>query len=125
MTRAAARLKKVGLEVRSRPYSYLDTPQLDLDSLVLYTTSLKMSVSVECWKNMPIYNTESQSVKLCTKTSQRIWSSANFDYMLSPWQAKLVNVPISPSVVGVLFFIVGFVLFLVFQFDTYHWAVWL
>ena len=47
MTRAAVRLKKVGLEVRSRPYSYADTPQLDLDSLVLYTTGLKMSVSNE------------------------------------------------------------------------------
>ena len=41
MTRAAVRLKKVGLEVRSRLYSYADTPQLDLDSLVLYTTGLK------------------------------------------------------------------------------------
>ena len=45
VTRAGARLKKVGMEVRSRPYSYIDTPQLDLDSLVLYTTSLRMSVS--------------------------------------------------------------------------------
>ena len=47
VTRAAVRLKKMGLEVRSRPYSYADTPQLDLDSLVLYTTGLKMSVSNE------------------------------------------------------------------------------
>ena len=45
VTRAAMKLKKTGLEVRSRPYSYTDTPQLDLDSLVMYTTGLKMSVS--------------------------------------------------------------------------------
>ena len=38
-------LKKTGLEIRSRPYSYLDTPQLDLDSLMVYTSGLKMSVS--------------------------------------------------------------------------------
>ena len=43
------KLKKTGLEVRSRPYSYTDTPQLDLDSLVMYTTGLKMSVSGDEW----------------------------------------------------------------------------
>ena len=113
--------------MRSRPYSYLDTPQLDLDSLVLYTTSLKMSVSnCHAFTN----NTESQSVimhknKLSEFGIVKIAKFYLILYALSPWQAKLVNLPISPSVVGVLFFTVEFVLFLVFQLDTYHWAVWL
>ena len=47
MTRSCMRLKKAASEVRARPYSYNDTPQLDLDSLVVFTSSLNMSVSVK------------------------------------------------------------------------------
>ena len=46
VTRSCMRLKKAASEVRARPYSYNDTPQLDLDSLVVFTSSLNMSVSV-------------------------------------------------------------------------------
>lgn len=45
VTRSCMRLKKAASEVRARPYSYNDTPQLDLDSLVTFTSSLNMSVS--------------------------------------------------------------------------------
>ena len=44
VTRSCMRLKKAASEVRARPYSYNDTPQLDLDSLVIFTSSLNMSV---------------------------------------------------------------------------------
>ena len=46
VTRSCMRLKKAATEVRARPYSYNDTPQLDLDSLVTFTSSLNMSVRV-------------------------------------------------------------------------------
>ena len=45
MTRSCSSLKKTATEVRSRPYSYKDTSQLDLDSVVIYTSGLSMSVS--------------------------------------------------------------------------------
>ena len=44
VTRSCMRLKKAASEVRARPYSYNDTPQLDLDSLVIFISSLNMSV---------------------------------------------------------------------------------
>ena len=33
------------MNLRTRPYTYLETSQLDLDSLVLYTTSITVDVS--------------------------------------------------------------------------------
>ena len=44
VTRAGLRLRRTCLEIRSRPYSYTDTPQLDLDSLVLFTNNINMGV---------------------------------------------------------------------------------
>jgi putative effector of murein hydrolase len=41
-------------------------------------------------------------------------------------QAKLISVPVTPAIVAIFFFIIGLVLFLVFQYDTYSsWASWL
>ena len=41
-------------------------------------------------------------------------------------QAKLISVPVTPAIVAIFFFIIGLVLFLVFQYDTYSsWAPWL
>ena len=45
VTKGCTKLKKSVSEVRSRPYSYKDTPQLDLDSLLNYTNGLNLSVS--------------------------------------------------------------------------------
>jgi len=33
------------MELRSRPFAYAEAPQLDLDSLLLYTTSIAVDVS--------------------------------------------------------------------------------
>lgn len=44
MTRACTKLKKSVSEIRSRPYNYKDTAQLDLDSLLSYTNGLDLSV---------------------------------------------------------------------------------
>lgn len=52
LTRACSKLKKVSLELRARPYSYKDTPQLDLDSLVTYTSGLSMSAKLV---SIPVY----------------------------------------------------------------------
>ncbi len=41
-------------------------------------------------------------------------------------QAKLISVPVTPAIVAIFFFIIGLVLFLVFQYDTHSsWASWL
>ena len=48
VTRACTKLKKTASEIRSRPYNYKDTPQLDLDSILSYTTGLNLSVC--CYK---------------------------------------------------------------------------
>lgn len=35
-------LRYIGLELRARPFGYQDTPQADLDSIVIYTTNLRL-----------------------------------------------------------------------------------
>ena len=44
MSRAGKWLVRTSLEIRSRPYSYKDTPQLELDSFVTYATSVDFRV---------------------------------------------------------------------------------
>jgi len=38
-------IETLGQELRTRPFVYSDAAQLDLDSLVMYTSNLNMSVS--------------------------------------------------------------------------------
>ena len=44
VTRSGVWVKKTALEIRSRPYIYKDTPQLELDSFVTYCSNLNMTV---------------------------------------------------------------------------------
>ena len=46
LTGACADLKKIGHEIRARPFGYQDTDQSDLDSLLLYTTNLSMDARI-------------------------------------------------------------------------------
>ncbi|XP_050497543.1 uncharacterized protein LOC114326357 isoform X2 [Diabrotica virgifera virgifera] len=46
LTNACEVLKTVGQEVRARPYVHSDTPTLELDSVLLYTTSLKINAQL-------------------------------------------------------------------------------
>ncbi|KAJ8963821.1 hypothetical protein NQ314_005363 [Rhamnusium bicolor] len=41
-------LKTVGQEVRTRPYVHQDTPAYELDSILMYTTSLKINAKLFC-----------------------------------------------------------------------------
>ena len=45
LTIAGNELETLGQELRTRPFVYQDVPQLDLDSLVMYTSNLSMNVS--------------------------------------------------------------------------------
>ena len=107
------KLCKTAQEIRSRPYSYKDTPQLDLDSFLNFCMSAKISVSAytAC---VEYYDVDNLNLIAA-------WLSC----LASPTQAKLVSVSISPAMVGFGFFMLGIVLFLVFQFDEYSWAPWL
>ncbi|XP_065888938.1 uncharacterized protein [Dysidea avara] len=40
LTVACHKIRNLGMELRSRPFAYAETSQLDLDSLLLYTTSI-------------------------------------------------------------------------------------
>ena len=44
LTSYCRRLRRLGLEIGARPFSYQDTPQLVLDSFLQYTTSTKYTV---------------------------------------------------------------------------------
>ena len=44
LTVAGNELETLGQELRTRPFVYQDAPQLDLDSLVMYTSNLNMNV---------------------------------------------------------------------------------
>lgn len=46
LTSACSDLRKIGHEIRARPFGYQDTPQSDLDSLLLYTTNLSMNAKI-------------------------------------------------------------------------------
>lgn len=46
VSRACIKLQKTGLEVRSRPYSYRNSSQLELDSFVIITNGLNMSAKL-------------------------------------------------------------------------------
>ena len=46
LTSACSDLRKIGHELRSRPFGYQETPQSDLDSLLLYTTNLDMNAKI-------------------------------------------------------------------------------
>ncbi|CAG9827357.1 unnamed protein product [Diabrotica balteata] len=46
LTNACEVLKTVGQEVRARPYVHSDTPTMELDSVLLYTTSLKINAQL-------------------------------------------------------------------------------
>ena len=45
VTITCQKIRNLGMDLRTRPYTYLETSQLDLDSLVLYTTSITVDVS--------------------------------------------------------------------------------
>ena len=45
MTAACGEIKLLKLELRTRPYVHTQTKQLDLDSFLLYTSSITMDVS--------------------------------------------------------------------------------
>lgn len=46
LTSVCSDLKKIGHELRARPFGYQDVSQSDLDSLLLYTTNLNMHARV-------------------------------------------------------------------------------
>ena len=46
LTSACGDLRKIGHELRSRPFGYQDASQQDLDSLLLYTTNLSMNAKI-------------------------------------------------------------------------------
>jgi hypothetical protein len=46
VTNAGYWLKKTALEVRSRPFNYKDTPQLDLDSFVTYCSNVQLQAKL-------------------------------------------------------------------------------
>lgn len=46
LTAACTDLRKIGHEIRARPFGYQDTDQSDLDSLLLYTTNLSMEARI-------------------------------------------------------------------------------
>jgi len=43
LTAACVAMREVGHEVRTRPFVYETTPEQDLDSILLYTSSLRMT----------------------------------------------------------------------------------
>lgn len=45
VTITCQKIRYLGMDLRTRPYTYSQTSQLDLDSLVLYTTSITVDVS--------------------------------------------------------------------------------
>lgn len=45
VTRVCQLLKDAAVEIRSRPQLYADTPQLDLDSVLLLTQAITLRVS--------------------------------------------------------------------------------
>lgn len=53
LTSACYGLRKLGLEIAARPYTYLDTPQEELDSFLLYTSSTNYSASLI---GFPVYS---------------------------------------------------------------------
>lgn len=48
MTAVCEKILNLGMELRSRPFVYANTSQLDLDSFLLYTTTIRVEVS---WLN--------------------------------------------------------------------------
>lgn len=46
LTNAGRDLRKIGHELRSRPFGYQDAAQEDLDSLLLYTTNLSLEAKI-------------------------------------------------------------------------------
>lgn len=46
LTSACRELQKIGHELRSRPFGYQEAQQQDLDSLLLYTTTLNMEAKI-------------------------------------------------------------------------------
>nr|CAH7756458.1 unnamed protein product [Callosobruchus chinensis] len=57
LSHACQKLKTSGQEARTRPYVHLDTPTIELDSILLYTTSLNV-----CAK---LYFTRITGTKIC------------------------------------------------------------
>lgn len=41
-------IQEAGHEVRTRPFAHQDTPTSELDSILLYTSSLRMSANLFC-----------------------------------------------------------------------------
>ena len=89
-------LQNMALEIRSRPFHYRDTPQIDLDSLVTYCCNVEMKVNSEAFV-------------------------IHIDISL---QAKLVNIPISPQLFVSGVFLLGFTFLMVLKFDNYAWIPW-
>lgn len=46
LTNVCKELKRIGHEIRSRPFGYQDTTRAELDSLLLYTTTLDMEAKI-------------------------------------------------------------------------------
>ncbi len=90
--------------MRSRPLTYKDTPQLDLDSFILYCSNAQMKVN---------------TLVVCM--------GVIYHLSLIPLQAKLFSIPITPGIVVGGFFVIGFVFYLVFNLSekTFSWANWL
>jgi len=55
LTVAGNELETLGQELRTRPFVYRDVPQLDLDSLVMYTSNLNMNVRERDLYYTPLY----------------------------------------------------------------------
>ena len=51
LTNCCQDLRRIGHELRSRPFGYQDTSQEDLDSLLLFTSNIKMEAKM---LNIPI-----------------------------------------------------------------------
>ena len=146
VTRACTRMKKVPLEIRSRPYNYTDTPQLDLDSVVTFSAALNMSVSshMHTLTHAHLHILTHTYPYMCTPSHMHtltwiitlhilLYPNIHTSYLTYPptshtlphSQAKLISIPVHPALVAGLFFVAGLTLFIVFQYDTFKWAKWL
>ena len=53
MTDECGKLKETGTFIRTRPYQYSKTPQLELDSYVTFTQAVKLRVRQYCMYIQP------------------------------------------------------------------------
>ena len=94
MTVACSYIKTSGLELRTRPFAHAETQQLELDSFLLYTSSITVDVS-----KLVIYN----------------------DNVIFIFQARLVHIPMKPLLVAPVLFSVA-VIWRSFFRESFTWT---